>query len=325
MESGASSPSPKVGLLLPGPVNDGGWTASAYEGIKAIKNKYPGVQVSYQENIPPSNFEEIFRAYASQGYTMVFGHGYEFGNAAVKVAKEFPQVTFCVTSSDITFPPNVGSLRGNYQEMGYLLGIIAGTMTKTNVIGAIGGMDIPSITEPAAAYEAAAKSINPRVKVVSVVTGSFEDAAKAKEATLAVIERGADIVFQNADQAGLGVFEACKEKGVMALGSIGDQAAIAPDTILTSGVCSLGKGMLTVFDLFAQGNWRPESYVMGAAQDAVYAAPFRNFDSLVPEELKNRLAGIQADMKSGAFDAAAFTEKAKTPLPATPNSGKPGV
>jgi basic membrane protein A len=303
-------PSYKVGLLLPGPVNDGGWNASAYEGIMEIRDKYPGVLVSYQENIPPSDFEELFRAYASQGYSLVFGHGYEFGDAAVKVAKEFPRVKFCVTSSDIAVPPNVGSVRGNYREMGYLLGIVAGGMTKTNVVGAVGGMDIPSISEPAAAYAAGVAAVNPAAKVLSVTTGSFEDAARAKEAALALIEQGADILFQNADQAGFGVFEACREKGALALGAIGDQAEIAPDTVLTSGVCSLGKGMLTVFDLLMEGAWEPGAYIVGAAQGAVYPAPFRNFDSRVPGELKERLAGILEDMKSGAFDAAAFTEGA---------------
>jgi basic membrane protein A len=300
-----------VGLLLPGPINDGGWNASAYEGLMEIKNKYPETQVSYQESIPPSNYEEIFRTYASQGYTMVFGHGYEFGDAAIKVAKEFPNVKFCITSTDISAAPNVSSMRNNYQEMGYLLGIIAGTMTKTNVIGAVGGMEIPSITEPIIAYEAAAKLINPGIKVISVMTGSFEDVAKAKEAALTMIEQGADIVFQDADQSGFGVFEACKEKGVKALGTIGDQSEIEPNTILTSGVCSVGKGMLGIFDMVVQGTWGPQNYVLGAAQDAVYVAPFRNFESQVPQALKDQIAKIEADMKSGAFDAVAFTEKAK--------------
>jgi basic membrane protein A len=308
---GASSSSYKIGLLLPGPINDGGWNASAYEGLMEIKNKYPDAQISYQESIPPSNYEEIFRNYASQGYTMIFGHGYEFGDAAVKVAKDFPNIKFCVTSTDLTSPPNVSSMRNNYQEMGYLLGIIAGTMTKTNVIGAVGGMEIPSITEPIIAYEAAAKLVNPQIKVIPVLTGSFEDVAKAKEATLTMIEQGADIVFQDADQSGFGVFEACKERGVMALGAIADQASIEPNTILTSGICSIGKGMLAVFDLAVQGTWGPNSYLMGASEDAVNVAPFRNFDSRVPQELKNQITKILADMKSGTFDAVAFTENAK--------------
>jgi basic membrane protein A len=310
---GASQPSSyKVGLLLPGPVNDGGWSASAYAGLTEIKNKYPDTQISYQESVPPSNYEEIFRSYASQGYTLIFGHGFEFGDAAIKVSKEFPNAKFCITSSDIHFsPPNVSSLRNNYQEMGYLMGIIAGTMTKTNVVGAVGGMEIPSITDPIIAFEAAAKSVNSKIKVIPVLTGSFEDVAKAKEAALTMIEQGADIVFTDADQSGFGVFEACKEKGVLAIGSIGDQAYIEPNTILTSGICDLAKGMLAIFDLVVQGTWEPKPYAIGVAQDAVSVAPFRNFDSRVPKELKDKIAKALADMKSGAFDAVAFTENAK--------------
>jgi basic membrane protein A len=310
-QSKSGDSSYKVGLLMSGPMNDGGWNASAYEGLGEIKNKYPDVQVSYQEGIPASDYEEIFRTYASQGYTLVFGHGYEFGDAALKVAKDFPDVKFCVTSTDVSAAPNVSSMRNNYQEMGYLLGLIAGTMTKTNVVGAIGGMEIPSITESLIAYEAAAKSVNPQVRVMSVLTGNFEDVAKAKETALTMIEQGADIIFHNADQSGFGVFEACKEKGIKALGAIADQASIEPNTILTSGICSIGKGMLSIFDLVVREEWEPKSYAMGAAQDAVYVAPFRNFDSQVPRELKDNIARILGDMKSGAFDAIAFTEKAK--------------
>jgi basic membrane protein A len=313
-QSAGGVSSRKVGLLLPGPINDGGWNASAYEGLGEIKKKYPDVTVSYQENIPPSNYEEIFRAYASRGYSLVFGHGYEFGDAALKAAQEFPSVKFCVISSGISAAPNVGSMRNNYQEMGYLMGIIAAGMTKTKAVGAVGGMEIPSITDVLYAYEAAVKSVDPGIKVFSVLTGTFEDAAKAKEAALAMIEQGADIVFHNADQSGFGVFEACKEKGVKALGAIADQGSIEPDTILTSGICVVSKGMLAVFDLVAQGKYEAKSYVMGAAQDAVDVAPFRNFDSQVSGELKDKVARTLADMKSGAFDAIAFTEKAKNSL-----------
>jgi basic membrane protein A len=309
-QSGASSSSYKVGLLLPGPINDGGWNASAYAGLTEIKNKYPDVTVSYQESIPSSNFEEIFRTYASQGYSLVFGHGYQFGDAALKVAKEYPNVKFCIISSEVSAAPNVSSMLNNYHEMGYLMGVIAAGMTKTKVVGAVGGMEIPSITSALYAYEAAIKSVDPGIKVFPIFTGTFEDVAKAKETTLAMIEQGADIVFHDADQSGFGVFEACKEKGVKALGAIEDQGSVEPDTILTSGICSVSKGMLALFDLVAQGKYEAKNYIMGAAQDAVDVAPFRNFDSQVPRELKDKVAKILADMKSGAFDAIAFTEKA---------------
>jgi basic membrane protein A len=310
--SGGSSSSYKAGLLLPGPINDGGWNASAYAGLIEIKNKYPDAQISYQESIPPSNYEEIFRTYASQGYSLVFGHGYQFGDAAIKVAKEYPNVKFCIISSDISAAPNVSSMLNNYQEMGYLMGVIAAAMTKTRVVGAVGGMEIPSITSALYAYEAAVKSVDPGIRVISVFTGTFEDVAKAKETTLTMIEQGADIVFHDADQSGFGVFEACKEKGIKALGAIEDQGDVDPSTILTSGICSVSKGMLALFDLVVQGKYEAKSYVMGAAQDAVSVAPFRNFDSQVPRELKDQITKILADMKSGAFDAVAFTEKSKS-------------
>ncbi|MDR3145674.1 MAG: BMP family protein [Treponema sp.] len=301
----------RIGLLLPGPVNDGGWNASAYEGLAEIKAKY-NCETSYQESVPPSNYEEIFRTYASQGYDIVFGHGYEFGDAAIKVAAEFPQVKFCVTSTEISAAPNVSSMRNNYQEMGYLMGVVAATMSKTRTVGALGGMDIPSISDALWAFEAGVKATDPDIRVFSVMTGSFEDVAKAKESTLSMIEQGADIVFHDADQSGFGVFEACKEQGVLALGAIADQGEIAPDTILTSGICTVAAGMRAVVDLIIEGTWEPRAYLMGAAQDAVAVAPFRQFDSQVPQSLKDTLAKLLADMKSGAFNATAVVDAYKS-------------
>jgi basic membrane protein A len=293
-------------MLLPGPINDGGWNASAFAGLEDIKVKYPNADISYQESVPPSNFEEIFRSYAAAGYDLVFGHGFQFGDAAIKVAKEFPNVKFCITSTDIFSPPNVSSVRNDTGEMGYLMGIIAAHMTKTNTVGVVGGADIPPIADPVLAFELAAKSVKPGIRVFSTLTGSSEDVPKAKEVTLNMIEQGADIVFGDANQSSLGVFDACREKGVWALAPISDQHEYAPDTILTSGICNVPKSISAVADLVVAGKLEPKYYQMGAAQEAVWVAPYYKFESQVPQTVKDAVNKAMADMKSGALNVSAL-------------------
>jgi basic membrane protein A len=310
-QSGSSakpeSPKLRVGMLLPGPINDGGWNASAYEGLQDIKLKYPDADVSYQESVPPSNFEEIFRSYASQGYNLVIGHGFQFGDAAIKVSKEFPNVKFCVTSTSSHFsPPNVCCVLNDTGEMGYLLGVLAACMTKTKIVGVIGGVDIPPIADPVLAFELAVKSVDPGIRVLSTLTGSSEDVPKAKEVALNMIEQGADIVFADANQSSLGVFDACQEKKIWALAPISDQHAYAPGTILTSGICAVPKAISAVADLVVAGTLEPKFYKMGAAQDAVWLAPFYELDSQVPQQAKDAVAKALADLKSGAIDVDAI-------------------
>lgn len=292
----------RVGMLLPGPINDGGWNASAYEGLQDIKVKYPDADVSFQESVPPSNFEEVFRSYASQGYNLVIGHGFQFGDAAIKVSKEFPDVKFCITSTDIFSPPNVCSVRNDTGEMGYLLGIFAAHMTKTKILGVVGGVDIPPIADPVLAFELAVQSVDPGIRVFSSLTGSSEDVPKAKEVALNMIEQGADIVFADANQASLGVFDACREKKAWALAPISDQHSYAPDTILTSGICDVPKAISAVADLVTAGTLEPKFYKMGAAQDAVWLAPYYEFDSQVPQTARDAVAKTLADIKSGAIN-----------------------
>lgn len=294
----------KVALLLPGTINDNGWNATAYNGLMLIEKEL-GAEVSYSEKIPQSDFEEIFRNYASQGYNLVIGHGDEFKDAGMRVAKEFPDVNFLITSTDKFQAPNLASENTNPAEMGFLEGVVAALTTKTNKVGAVGGMELISITAACDGFVAGAKYINPNIEATVTMTGDFDDALKAKEAAKALITEGADVVMLDADQAGLGVIEACKEKGVYAVSSISVQHELAPDTVLGSGISDVPLAMELVAKHVIDGTFEAKFYELGLADGAVYFVPNPKFESTY----KDKLNEVIEDIKSGKINVAELIGK----------------
>ncbi len=234
----------RVALLTPGPISDQSWNGGAYNGLLAIRDSL-GAQVSHVQTKTPAEFEENFRQYGAKGYALVFGHGFEFQDAAVRVAPSYPK-TFYVTTSGNTAKANVAGMTFAFEEPSYLAGMVAGRMTRTGVVGVIGGTELPPVKSSFDAFTAGAKAANPKVRVLSSYIGNWDDVSAGKEQALAQIGRGADVIFQNADAAGLGVFQAARERHVYAFGSNSNQNAVAPDVVLGSVVIDLPRAFLRV-------------------------------------------------------------------------------
>ncbi|QGP93788.1 Purine-binding protein [Neomoorella glycerini] len=301
----------KIAMLLPGTINDNGWNASAYEGLMLAKEK-EGAEVAYRENVSQSDQEEAFRAYASAGYDIIFGHGFEFGDAAKKVAQDFPKTVFVVTSSNISQAPNVASLEISNKEVGFLGGVVAALVTKSNKVGYVGGMSIPSIINARDGFIAGAKLAKPDVKVLDSFTGNFDDAAKAREMAVALINQGADVVMQNADQAGLGVIQAGKDKNVLVIGVGKDQSNLAPDNVLASSIYGVPMGIAYITDLFAHGKFEPKAYLVGIKEGATGLIWNEKLAAkAVTPEAKGKIESIIADLKAGKIDVDELIAKNK--------------
>ena len=231
----------RVALLTPGPISDAGWNAGAYEGLKAIEREL-GAGVSHVQVRTPSEFEEQFRAYASDGVSLCFGHGFEFQDAAARVAKEYPATVFVTTSGSRT-ARNLAPIVFELEQATYLCGLVAGRMSRTAKAGMVGGVEIPSIRSTFLAFEAGLRAGNPGARATAVFTGSFEDVAGAKAAALALIDQGNDFLFHNANAAALGVFAAATERGVFSFGSNRDQNALSP-SVLASAVIDLPRAFV---------------------------------------------------------------------------------
>jgi basic membrane protein A and related proteins len=255
-EKAANADPFRVALLTPGPISDRSWNGGAYAGLMAIRDSL-GATVSHVQTKTPAEFEENFRQYGAQGYNLVIGHGFEFQDAAVRVAPDFPKTLYLTTSGN-TVRANVAGLEFAFEEASYLAGILAAGMTKSGVIGAIGGTELPPVRRSFAAYAAGAHSLNPEVSIVTSYIGNWDDVSAGKEQALAQVARHVDVIFQNADAAGLGVFQAARESpSTYVIGANSDQNAVAPEVTLGSVVIDLRHAFLLVAQQVKQHTFVP--------------------------------------------------------------------
>ena len=288
----------KVALLTPGPVSDAGWCAMAYDGLQQIKTQM-GATVNNQE-AKDTQIEDAMRTYAQQGYNLVIGHGFEYNDPEIKVAKDFPKTVF-VSSSGGKTAPNAGAFRFYLEQGFYLAGEMAGKMTKTNKVAMIGGDNVPSIESTFKAFEAGAKAANPKVQFVKDYTGDGQDIAKAKQATLAAINEGADFVIHQANAAAPGVFDACKEKGVYAFGANLNQNDNPSGVVIGSAVIIAGPAFLDLAKQVKDGTYKGSILLMGMDKGAIDFVLNPKLKDKVPADVQKMLADDAAKIKSGTI------------------------
>ncbi len=300
VETGGKVASLKVALLTPGPISDQGWNGSAYAGLMRIKDSL-GAQVSHIQTKTPAEFEENFRQYGASGYTLVFGHGFEFQDAASRVAPEFPK-TIYVTTGGTAVGANQASMSFSFDEPSFLAGVVAASMTKSGMVGCIGGTELPPVKSSFVAFAAGVHSVRPDAKVLTSYIGNWEDAGAGKEQAIAQIGRGADVIFQNADAAGLGVFQAAKEaKGVFIVGSNADQNAIAPAVTLGSVVIDVPHAFMVVAREVQGGAFRARVIRLDTKADVVRWVPNPALVNAVPAAAQQRVDSLQTAMRAGTF------------------------
>ena len=210
----------KIALLTDGLFSDTGWGAFAYNAAHSLEIKY-GYDIDFKENVAIPDIEIILREYANAGYDLIIAHGFEWGTPAIKVAKEYPHINFVIFTG-LVKATNVASIFPMQQEATYLLGALAAMMSKTNVIGFVGGEKYPNLINIYEGYKQGAHDINNNITVLATYLDDWDNPSKGKEAALSQISDGADFLLQVADTSGLGVIEAAKEKKIFAFGSISD-------------------------------------------------------------------------------------------------------
>jgi basic membrane lipoprotein Med (substrate-binding protein (PBP1-ABC) superfamily) len=305
--AGAAPGELRVALLTPGPISDQSWNGGAYQGLLRIRDSL-GAQVSHIQTRTPAEFEENFRQYGAQGYSLVFGHGFEFQDAAERVAPEFPN-TIYVTTSGNRVGANLAGMEFSFEEASYLAGMVAGVMTRSGTIGVIGGTELPPVRRSFDAFAAGARRTRPNVKMLTSYIGNWDDASAGKEQALAQIGQGADVIFQNADAAGLGVFNAAREsRGVYIVGSNSDQNGVAPDVTLGSVVIDLPHAFLTVAREVKAGGFKPRVISLGGRTDVVRLVMNPRLVSRVPAATLTTVDSVRRAIDAGTFKVAAATQ-----------------
>ena len=290
----------RVALLTPGPISDQSWNAGAYEGLMRIRDSL-GAEVSHIQTAAPAEFEENFRLYGAQGYDVVFGHGFEFQDAAVRVGAEFPRTVYVTTSGNRS-APNVAGMVFGFEDASYLAGVIAAGMTRSGVIGVIGGTELPPVKSSFDAFEAGVRATRPDVRMVRAYIGSWNDVNAGKEQALAQIARGADVIFQNADAAGRGIFTAAGEAGdVLVFGSNSNQNSIAPDVVIGSVVIDLPHALFNVAREVKDGSFEGRVITFGTRDSIVTLVMNPKLEDRVPAATRQKVDSLRDAMTRGDF------------------------
>ena len=285
----------KITLILDeGGVNDQSFNQSAWEGALEAKEQY-GVEINYIEAKQESDYATNVDIAIDQDADLVIGVGFKLTDTIEEAAKTYPESKFAIidgTYEDI--PENIMPILFNEEQAGYCAGLVAANMTKTNVIGFVGGMEIPSVTNFLIGFEKAIKEENKDIKVLSQYANSFSDASKGRVIAEQMINEKADIIFTAGGGVNSGVFEVTKEKGLYAIGVDMPSNYISPETIITSALKNVGTGVeLTVKDL-VEGNFKGgEAKVFDLTNGGV---GYEKTD-LIPKDLveyiDNKFSGIE--------------------------------
>lgn len=290
--TGGDAAGKRVAALFPGLVDDESWNQAGYEGLTQAESD--GVEIAYSESASQDQQVELFRNYAQQGFNVVIGHGGEYMDAALQVAEEFPDVEFVVTNGNQS-AENVTSLALSYGDMGYLAGVLAGSMTESNHIGVVTGETIPIAQDAMRGFEAGAKRVNPDVEVSTSVTGDWADVALAREAALAHISDGVDVLWHVLDAADAGVMSAAEDEGVYVIGLYADQSHLASTAHIGA---SLSDASLVIHTA-ATEELDGEAHSEGVAEGVV---SFGAYSDAVPEEVQQAVSEAEEELRTGAAE-----------------------
>ncbi len=286
----------RAAILLSGFITDQSWNQRGYEAAQRVAKKY-GVEMAYSEAVKVSDVEGVLRDYAARGYDLIISHSFNFNEATLKVAAAYPERKFAVGTGFKT-APNVATYDWPAHEAGYLIGIMAGMMTKTNKIGAIGGFAIPDVVRIHEGYKLGAKAVNPNVKIFATYVGSWRDQVKGREAAFAQIETGVDVIDPIGDGMTVGVIKAAGERKVWVFGYFGDQRPLAPKVVLTSIVLNIDAALDRIIGDALAGKLQGKPYLMTMPEGGVQLAPF---NEAIPQSVRAKVEEARKAILGGSL------------------------
>ena len=282
---------------------DKSFNEAAYNGMEKWKKETGKKYLEFEIN-NESQREQALRRMAERGASPIIGIGFGQASAIEKLAKEFPKLQFAIIDMVVNLP-NVQSVVFKEQEGSFLVGAMAAMASKTGKVGFVGGMDIPLIRKFQCGYEQGVKFINPKAEVFANMTGTtgaaWNDPARGGELAKSQFAKGADVVFAAAGGTGIGVYQAAKDSGKLAIGVDSNQNHLQPGTMLTSMV----KGVDVAVYNVAKAH-KPGVQVLGLKENGVGVALDANNAKLVTAEMKKRLEGAQFDIISGKIKVADY-------------------
>ena len=288
----------KIAFAYVGPVGDGGWTFAHDNGRKAVEKEFGDrVVTSFVEKVPESaDAERVIRDMAAQGNKLIFGTTFGYMEPMLKVAADLKDVKFEHATGYKT-AANMRTYDSRTYEGAYMAGVIAGKMSKTGTLGVVGSVPIPEVVRNINSFTLGAQSVNPAVKTKVVWVNEWFNPPKETEAATALINGGADVLFQNTDSSA--VLQTAEKMGKRAFGWDSDMTAYGPKAHLGSAIINWAPYYIKSVGEALEGKWTGGTSAWWGVKEG--AIDIISLAADVPEDTKKRVDEIRAGLKDGSF------------------------
>ncbi|MBN1877480.1 MAG: BMP family ABC transporter substrate-binding protein [Anaerolineae bacterium] len=285
----------KVAFVYIGPPGDLGWTYEHEQGRKQLEAGLGDqVETAYIENVEEGpDAARVIRQYAQEGYDMIFATSFGYMDPMFEVAQEFPDVKFEHCSGYQT-NDNMATYFGRIYQARYLSGIVAGKMTQNNKIGYVAAFPIPEVIRGINAFTLGVRSVNPDAEVSVVWTNTWYDPVKEREAAVALLDAGADMIAQHQDTTE--PQKAAQERGALSIGYDSDMRSFVGDTVLTSPVWKWGGYYISTVKDAIDGKWTTHQYWGGLKEGVVGLA---DYSPKVPDDVKKLVETAEKEILDG--------------------------
>ncbi len=287
----------KIGFVYPGPIADVGWTYQHELGRRMVEKEFGDrvETVAVEKVAEGPDAERVIRQLVGDGCTMIFTTSFGFMEPTIRAAAEFPEVAFEHCSGYKT-APNVGIYQTRFYEGAYLLGLIAGRMTKTQTLGYVAPFPIPEVIRNLGAFVHGARSVNPKVSAKVVWINSWYDPGKEREAAQTLINQGADTMYQNTDSPA--IVQLAQTKGLYAFGQDSDMTRFGPAAHLTGNTLNWGVYYVHKVRQRLAGQWKAEDTKWGMKEGIVQLAPL---NPSLPKDVVALVEQKKAAIIAGSF------------------------
>jgi len=286
----------KIGFIYVGPVGDHGWSYQHDVGRKAIEKAFGDkVETTYVESVPEADSERAIEQLARTGHGLVFTTSFGFMEPTVKVARKYPNVKF-EHATGFKRAPNLSTYAAKFHEGRYIIGQIAGKMSKSGTIGYVGAFPIPEVVAGINAYFLGAQSVNPDIKIKVVWANSWYDPAKEADAAKALLDQGVDVIAQHTDSPA--PIQAAEARGKFGFGQASDMERFAPKAQLTAIVDNWSDYYVARTKAVLDGTWKSDDTWGGLAANMVVMSPYKN----MPDDVKKMAEETEAAIRSGKLN-----------------------
>jgi basic membrane protein A len=307
----------KVGLVTDvGGVNDQSFNQSAWEGLQRF-GKDTGINVRYIESRDESNYAPNINTFVDEKYSLIWGVGFMLGEAMAQAGRDYPNNQFAII--DFAYSPdqvpnkNVTGITFAAEECSFLVGFIAGKVTKTGKVGHVNGIASPTMESFAVGYYAGVLTANPNAQIMGQYSGSFGDPAAGKAIANQYFADGADIIYAAAGGTGAGVIEAAREQNKWAIGVDMDQNYIAPNNVLTSALKRVDNAMYDVSEMMRQGTFTGGGTLVYNLKNS--GVGYATTGNHIPQDVIAEVEAIKAKIVSGELKVPATAAQINAQFP----------